>query len=1212
MDANELLDSCVQLIAEPPSETAYHQLHQLLVLACHGLRHEGTAFGNLFSQIDWLCRQHHVSAVDRYAIQTARRHAARPQPPSSNDSSTLQGNQVGGTSDSAPCTAASAQWRSDVSATARFIAAIYHVPLPSPFTPSSSSSHLSSPTFHATPPTSVRCIVSSFDDNFITADSDDGPLTIDYGNTEKGRDLTYLRKILRKGMQLNLLDCRLAASYPPSSYAATSAQSLLPTLIVVEPDFLVDISALATCFTGYGHHPLLYTLNRLQETPPTQAILLGNFAGAALDELIHDPTTPTDTILQRSYREQALRFLACPDFDADKFSAEAERQVSNIREAVAALTSRDSSFTPSPSRPASTPSHFLLEPSFVSEQLGLQGRVDLMTDDLHLLVEQKAGRNMKIERLSHDAHGLQREDHYVQLLLYYGVLRYNFGLNNTYVDTRLLYSRYPPQQGLLIVNYYRTLFLEAIRLRNQIVATELLIARDGFARIMPLLNADIIYKDVKRDAYFHRFIQPRLSHLSAQLTAITPLERAYFERMMTFVYREQACQKLGTLDEQSHATADLWQMPLHQKHERGDIVANLTITDRQRSQTLGGYDLITLNSQSSARPKDACYQRDARTPKSQFSIPNSHPSLNFRRGDLVCLYRYDQTTPDICHSILYKGVLQDITTDSLVVRLNDGQQNADIFPLDNVARWAVEHTPSDISTSSNIRSLFRFITADPHRRNLLLGQRPPVADTSLTLTRSYHPHYDDIVLRQKQARDYFLLIGPPGTGKTSMALRFMVLEELSSSTSNILLTAYTNRAVDEICAMLADADLPFLRIGNPASCDPRFRDHLIDAALSSTPASSHDPSPLNAFRRESSPHRGDRGGCPSTFRRNSSPLRGDQGGCIVSTTSMLQARPEVLSLMHFSLCIVDEASQILEPSIIGILSSAAIDRFVLVGDHKQLPAVVAQPPQLSVVDEPLLRAIALTDCRQSLFERLLRWEQSQGRTQFVGTLTHQGRMHPDVARFPAHAFYRKEQLTAVGLSHQLEGALNYDLPAADALDRLLQSRRVIFLPTDTPSISPHSAPPTPNPTFSTQNVTEARLVADLLRRIHRFYANNFSAEKTVGVIVPYRNQIALIRQELEALGIPDLLNVSIDTVERYQGSQRDVIIYSFTVSHRYQLDFLTANTFDDDGLTIDRKLNVALTRARRQMIMVGNASLLSSVPLFRQLIDDYTPSPLPS
>ena len=124
------------------------------------------------------------------------------------------------------------------------------------------------------------------------------------------------------------------------------------------------------------------------------------------------------------------------------------------------------------------------------------------------------------------------------------------------------------------------------------------------------------------------------------------------------------------------------------------------------------------------------------------------------------------------------------------------------------------------------------------------------------------------------------------------------------------------------------------------------------------------------------------------------------------------------------------------------------------------------------------------------------------------------------------------------------------------------------------------------------NQNEALIVADILRRIHRFYGKDFDAYKTVGVIVPYRNQIAMIRKEIEKLNIPELENISIDTVERYQGSQRDVIIYSFTIQNYYQLDFLTSNCFVEDGRIIDRKLNVAITRARKQMIITGNPKIL--------------------
>ena len=135
------------------------------------------------------------------------------------------------------------------------------------------------------------------------------------------------------------------------------------------------------------------------------------------------------------------------------------------------------------------------------------------------------------------------------------------------------------------------------------------------------------------------------------------------------------------------------------------------------------------------------------------------------------------------------------------------------------------------------------------------------------------------------------------------------------------------------------------------------------------------------------------------------------------------------------------------------------------------------------------------------------------------------------------------------------------------------------------------------------NANEAEIVVDILRRIHRYYGEQFDSQKTVGVIVPYRNQIAMVRKGIEKLGIPELEKISIDTVERYQGSQRDVIIYSFTIQNIWQLDFLAGNSFIEDGHIIDRKLNVAITRARRQMIMTGNPEILRNNQIFNDLME---------
>jgi superfamily I DNA and/or RNA helicase len=129
------------------------------------------------------------------------------------------------------------------------------------------------------------------------------------------------------------------------------------------------------------------------------------------------------------------------------------------------------------------------------------------------------------------------------------------------------------------------------------------------------------------------------------------------------------------------------------------------------------------------------------------------------------------------------------------------------------------------------------------------------------------------------------------------------------------------------------------------------------------------------------------------------------------------------------------------------------------------------------------------------------------------------------------------------------------------------------------------------------------MVAHLLHRLHHFLGSRFNAE-TVGVIVPYRSQISAIRNALQQYP-SSLPPITIDTVERYQGSQRDVIIYSFTATHPDQLEFLTSGSFLDGTHTIDRRLNVVMTRARKQLLLVGDPTLLSQNPIYRQLISLY-------
>jgi superfamily I DNA and/or RNA helicase len=301
----------------------------------------------------------------------------------------------------------------------------------------------------------------------------------------------------------------------------------------------------------------------------------------------------------------------------------------------------------------------------------------------------------------------------------------------------------------------------------------------------------------------------------------------------------------------------------------------------------------------------------------------------------------------------------------------------------------------------------------------------------------------------------------------------------------------------------------------------------------------------------------------------------------VGTVASFSSKTDLFKLKRFDVAIVDEATQILEPQLLWILSAKSSDgkdsvgKFILIGDHKQLPAVVLQSKEESEVYDERLRKIGLLNLKDSLFERLYRSHLSESDSVALDMLCRQGRMHPGVASFPNQAFYAG-RLEPVGLPHQLEDI----------------STPVIFIPSqrDTDSLSGKT------------NRHEARMVADWAERIWNESPETFDAHATLGVITPYRSQIALIRKELQAKGIPALLDISVDTVERYQGSERDVIIYSFCVNQRHQLKFLP-NLTEENGVQIDRKLNVALTRARKRMIVMGVPEILRENPIYRSLLD---------
>ena len=777
----------------------------------------------------------------------------------------------------------------------------------------------------------------------------------------------------------------------------------------------------------------------------------------------------------------------------------------------------------------------VLEPSYICEALGLQGRLDYMQRDMSSFIEMKSG---KADEYAIRGKVEPKENNKVQMLLYQAVLQYSMGMDHRKVKAYLLYTRYP----LLYPSRPSwAMVRRVIDLRNRIVADEYGIqlrnSLEYTSQKLEEINASTLNERGLKGRFWETYLRPSIDNFQSKLKALSALEKNYFYAVYNFITKELYTSKSGDVDYEGRTgAASLWLSTLAEKCEAGEIIYDLKIKENHAADEYKAGLTLTAGSEML---------------HAETFLPN------FRQGDAIILYERNCDTDNVTNKMVFKGNIEYLTENEIGIRLRATQQNPSVLPAESL--YAIEHDTMDTTFRSMYQGLYAYLSARKERRDLLLSQRPPRFDKSLdSMIFCSEDDFTRVALKAKAAQDYFLLIGPPGTGKTSCALKKMVETFHADKDAQILLLSYTNRAVDEICKSLASIApaVDFIRVGSELSCDEAYRGHLIENELS------------------------------SCNRRSEVYERIRNCRIIVGTVAAISGKPELFRLKHFDVAIIDEATQILEPQLLGILCARgedekdAIDKFVLIGDHKQLPAVVQQnAEQAAIYDESLL-SIGLSNLKDSLFERLYRnctaACSSSAIHRSYDMLCRQGRMHPEVALFANRAFYGG-RLIPVGLPHQIEDS--------DTICRLA------FYPS-VPEKAGASAK---------INYSEARIVADLAVRIYEHHQSDFDESRTLGIITPYRSQIALIKKEIESVGIPVLNRILVDTVERFQGSERDVIIYSFCVNYPYQLKFLS-NLTEEEGVLIDRKLNVALTRARKQMFITGVPELLERNPLYKSLL----------
>lgn len=969
-------------------------------------------------------------------------------------------------------------------------------------------------------------IVESVDECAITVtDSNSGnKYKIAYAAYQDGHNTSYanhsyLRQLVKTGMKLSIVgahiddNCTITAEY-----------------IIIIPDCLVDISSVATCFDDYGDaSPYAYLINKLKPKALTEPIMLGNFASQLLDETVSGRFHSTADSFKRFARGNATALSACRI--GNNFMSNATLQQENISNAIQKLPQEYGACSGS-----------VLEPSFISPILGLQGRMDYLQLDYSVLIEQKSGRGAY--NPDDESTPIARVSHCVQLLLYRAILQYG-GFNSGVINSLLLYSKY--ENSLLPVGTNHELLFKALKLRNQIAWLEMWLTKGNHVSMLARLTPEIICPHGHGYSFDH-FTRPQIAAITDPIRHAAPLERAYYFRFVRFVLAEHLLSKTGTPDREGSGFASAWNDSPDERRAVGNLYDGLTLKER-RSNADGQVGAVVF----------------------EYGNYVDSDISNFREGDIVMFYSYNPQVvgePLVTRHMFFRGSITTINTEYIEVSLRNPQSDPYVFRGD---MWAIEHDFTESTSNALLRGLQMFLSAPLRRRQLLLSQCKPDIGSIEPLNGDYtnsvtgDTEFNELVRRVKRAKDFFLIIGPPGTGKTSYGMLNVLREQLTDPASSVLVMAYTNRAVDELCGKIESSGIDYIRIGNTQGCAKQYRSHMVDKLAEKCDS-------IEGMRQMIRDAR-----------------------VICGTTTAFNSNMQLFGMKSFSLAIVDEASQILEPQIIGLLSAqnhgkSSIRKFVLIGDEKQLPAVVQQSSEESAISDRLLLDAGFTDCRMSLFERLIRKWRPDGHDNAVSyMLTKQGRMHPEIAEFANRSFY-DGHLCAVPLKHQTE---------------IWSKPHVRFIACESKDDQLDDAVD-----YKT-NKQEAGIIAEIVWRIWK-EEPYFDPLQTVGVIVPYRNQVSTVRRAIENIerghGVTGLSRITIDTVERYQGSQRDTIIYGFTIKRADQLSFLTDSQYTDPvtGKIIDRKLNVAMTRAMRRLFIVGNPSVLRQNSVFSHLLDAIT------
>ena len=544
-------------------------------------------------------------------------------------------------------------------------------------------------------------------------------------------------------------------------------------------------------------------------------------------------------------------------------------------------------------------------------------------------------------------------------------------------------------------------------------------------------------------------------------------------------------------------------------------------------------------------------------------------SLNQR-----CLEIFRTQDLDVEHNFEYGKQVTLGNRGEATVSFVDGNRMVlvipDNFPVADVAaeeNLAVQLSFDETSYRTMFDALGRVIAAKGNRlaylRDLFYSNQPagqyrfePQRFPWLNATQ------EEAVNKVLWAKDVAVVHGPPGTGKTTTLVE--AINETLRRENQVLVCAQSNMAVDWISEQLVDRGINVLRIGNPTRVNDKMLSFTYERRFESHP----DYPQLWAIRKAIRELRSRKRRADERYHQKLESLKGRAaeleiriqaqlfGEARVIASTLVGSGHRLLEGMKFNTLFIDEAAQALEAACWIPLRRCS--RVVLAGDHCQLPPTVKSMAALK------------GGLGTTLMERIARQK-----PEVVTLLRVQYRMNEEIMRFSSDWFYDGQVESSPLVRHR--SILDYDIPmqwipATDEAEQFVGS------------------------SFGRINKAEAELTLQTLEDYFAKIGKTRILEERidVGIISPYRAQVQYLRQLLKkrAFFKPYRHLITVNTVDGFQGQERDIIVVSLVRSNEEgQIGFLNDL----------RRMNVAITRARMKLIILGNPDTLTRHPFYRKL-----------